>query len=132
MTREQAVDIITANLDCWAGGDLTLNSMSDEQMQTVLDKALNVNTYVPEDEDMEEEDMDEEEDMEYAEPPTKNERRPMTTNELLASLPAEYVENMQHASKIVAREKRKLVQQLTANISDPARKAARTASMMAR
>ena len=123
MSRETLVDSVIANCKCgaWTDGDRdVLNSMTDAQLASL-------NAAAPVEESPEEEATESPEEEAVEE---KKMSANLTYEQWIAQAPTEVVANVQHAGRIVEREKRALVTRIIVNISDPKRRQTRAVELM--
>lgn len=159
MDRNATIAFLTANCTCWKGEEKVLNQFADDKLaalQASVEKdrereaALNalrtefavpaeitlnaMSGYMKKKMQQDMDDEEEEEDMKKKKTTTNDAAATATTTvptyaEWLATAPAEVQEAHRESLQIVNREKAELVKLLTVNISDPARKQARAASL---
>lgn len=141
MTRDEAINVLTTNCDCWKGsGDRdVLNTFSDDRLFSLAGDTVALNAYkvkkppVPP-AGVEEEMVDSATLTKKKTPmaPACNEvttnaagkQQPQTPDEWLASAPPEVQQVVMNALRRDNQEKATLINRMVANVADPQRKAA--------
>ena len=159
MTRQEAIDYITANCDCWKGDAETLNKLSDDKLvklkretdkileqQAVVNAvrqgfgapaSLTVNAmpaFIQEKIDAKKKAAagEEEEELDEKGNPVKKAppKKEMSTNEWMQAAPPDVREAVQNSLVIVKREQSAIVQKLVANVANAETKKTLAARLM--
>lgn len=125
-TREQNIQFLTANCDCWKGKEKVLankDAFTDEDLAKLKANADKMQTLVANAAKTAKPGCEEEEEetMKKKEPAANADKKPLTDAEWLASAPTGIQSAVRNAMAVEKRERQRIIGQLVANVAETER-----------